>query len=292
VIPRVSAIVPVRNGAPQVGRCLAALLAQTWPADRLEILVVDDASTDATRERVRAHPVRLLEQAEARGPYAARNAALRAATGDVLAFTDADCVPAKDWIERGAAALAREGADLAAGHVRFVLSSRSSAAQVLDSITNLDQERSVAERGVAKTGNLFATRRVLDAIGPFRERRSGCDVEWTGRASGAGFALVYAPDAVVEKPARGALALARKQYRVGRGQMGLALAAGERPAALALRVARGFRPGRPSALRERLARRAPEGQRAGLAAVWLAAWAISCVQSLGRLHALLRGVRP
>lgn len=289
MIPRVSAIVPVRDGERHVGRCLAALLAQTWPRERLEILVVDDASRDATRERVRDLPVRLLAQPRPRGPYAARNAGIRAAAGEILAFTDSDCVPAGDWVERGAAALAREAADLAAGQVRFVLSPRAGAAEVLDAITNLDQERSVAERGVAKTGNLFATRRVLEAIGPFAERRSGCDVEWTARASGAGFALVYAPDAIVEKPARGALALARKQYRVGRGQVALWRASGEPLRAVLPRVARCFQPGRPSALSERLRRRAPEGARAGLARVWLAAWAIAAVQGVGRLHELLRG---
>jgi glycosyltransferase involved in cell wall biosynthesis len=289
VIPRVCAIVPVRNGARQLGRCLDALLAQSWPSERLEIWVVDDASTDSTREGARKLPVRLLEQPVARGPYAARNAALRAAAGDVFAFTDSDCVPAKDWIERGIAALAREGADLAAGQVRFVLSERRSAAQLLDSITNLDQERSVALRGVAKTGNLFATRRVLDTIGPFLERRSGCDVEWTGRASGAGFTLVYAPEAVVEKPARSAIALARKQYRVGRGQVALWRAAQEPLGTVLGHIARGFRPGRPAVLRERLELRGPTGHRPGLAALWLAAWAISAVQSMGRLHALLHG---
>jgi len=291
VIPRVSAIVPVRNGARHVARCLAALLAQTWPPDRLEILVVDDASTDATRERARELPVRLLEQAERRGPYAARNAALRIASGEILAFTDSDCVPAKDWIERGVAALAREGADLAAGQVRFALSPRRSAFELLDSLSNLDQERSVAERGVAKTGNLFAARRVLDAIGPFHERRSGCDVEWTGRATAAGFELVYARDAVAWKPARGALALVRKQYRVGRGQQALWRATGEPLRAVLPRSLRGFRPARPSLWRARLRRRAPEGERAGLAALWLAAWGISAVQSLGQLHELVRGAR-
>jgi len=288
VIPRVSAIVPVRDGERHVARCIEALLAQSWPSERLEIWVVDDASRDATRERVKAFPVRRLALPVARGPYAARNAALREAGGEVLAFTDSDCIPAKDWIERGVAALDREGADLAAGRVRFRFSRRRSAAELLDSITNLDQQRSVGERGVAKTGNLFATRRVIDAIGPFTERRSGCDVEWTGRASGAGFALVYAPDALVEKPARGALALARKQYRVGRGQMALWRAAGEPLGAVLPRVARGLRPGRPAALRERLRLRAPEGPHAGLAALWLVAWAISSVQSAGRLHELLR----
>lgn len=291
MIPRVSAVVPVRNGERHVARCLEALLGQTWPRDRLEILAVDDASTDATRERVRALPVRLLERSAPGGPYAARNTAIRAATGEILAFTDADCTPAKDWIERGVAALLGECADLAAGRVCFDYSPRRSAWELLDSISNLDHERSVAERGVAKTGNLFVARRVLDAIGPFAERRSGCDVEWTGRATGRGFALVYAPDAVVEKAARGALALAHKQYRVGRGQMALWRAAGEPLAAVLPRVARGFRPGRLAELRERLLRRAPEGRRAGLAALWLAAWATSSVQSLGRLHELVRGTR-
>jgi len=289
MIPCVSAIVPVRDGERHVARCIEALLAQSWPAERLEIWIVDDASRDATRERVRPFPVRLLALPVARGPYAARNAAIGVAEGDLFAFTDSDCVPAKDWIERGVAALEREGADLAAGQVRFRLSRRRSAAELLDSITNLDQERSVAVRGVAKTGNLFATRRAFGAIGPFAARRSGCDVEWTGRASGAGFALVYAPDAIVEKPARGPLALARKQYRVGRGQMALWRAAGEPLSAVLPRVARGLRPGRPSALRERLGARAPDGPSASLASLWLTAWAISAVQSLGRLDGLCRG---
>jgi glycosyltransferase involved in cell wall biosynthesis len=289
VIPRVSAIVPVRNGERRVGRCLEALLAQSWPAERLEVLVADDASTDATRECVRAFPVRLLARAAPAGPYAARNAAVREASGEILAFTDSDCAPAKDWIERGVAALGREGADLAAGQVRFALPPRPSACELLDAISNLDQERSVAERGVAKTGNLFAASRVFDAVGPFAERRSGCDVEWTGRATGMGFALVYAPDALVEKPARRALALAAKQHRVGRGQMALWRAAGEPLPAVLQRVARGFTPARPADLRERLRRRAPEREQGPIAALWLAAWAISSAQSLGRLDELLCG---
>lgn len=67
MIPRVSVIVPVRDAAERIGRRLEALLAQSWPRERLEIWVVDDASRDATRERLRALPVRLLEQPEPRG---------------------------------------------------------------------------------------------------------------------------------------------------------------------------------------------------------------------------------
>ena len=289
MIPRVSVVVPVRDAADRIGRCLEALLAQSWPRERLEIWVVDDASGDATRERVRARGVRLLELPRPSGPYAARNQGVAAATGEILAFTDSDCVPAKDWIERGVAALDAAGADLAAGHVRFRLASPRSAAEVFDAIANLDHERSVALCGVANTGNLFAARRVFDAIGPFSERRSGCDVEWTARASGAGFALVYAPLAVVEKPARGARALARKQWRVGRGHVALWRAAGEGTRAILPRIARSFRPGRPALLRERLRLRAPASARVGLAQLWLTAWAITAVQGLGRLFELARG---
>lgn len=285
--PRVSVIVPVRDGAGHVERCLEALLAQTWPADRLEILVVDNGSSDETRGRVRRHPVTLLVERSAPSPYVARNAGLARATGEILAFTDADCVPAKDWLERGVARLEEEGADLAAGCVRFRFSRPPRAAELVDALHNLDQERSVAERGVAKTGNLLVRRAVFEALGRFAPRRSGGDVEFTSRASGAGFALVYAEDAVVEKPARRAAALARKQYRVGRGQVALWREQGLPAAGCWKRTLRCFRPVRPRAIREGLARRGPGGAVRRWPAVWLADWAITSVQGLGQLRGRL-----
>ena len=150
---RVSVIVPVRDGAAHVGRCLAALCAQSWPPDALEIIVVDDGSIDETRGRVRDHPVTLLVERGGRGPYAARNAGLARATGEILAFTDADCVPAKDWVARGVEVLDAEAADLAGGLVRFRFSQPPGAAELADALYNLDHERSIPERGVAKNNN-------------------------------------------------------------------------------------------------------------------------------------------
>ena len=106
--PRVSVIVPVLDGASCIDRCLEALLAQTYPSHRVELIVVDNGSRDATPDRVRTHPVTLLVERSVRSPYAARNAGIQRASGEVIAFTDADCVPAKDWLERGVAALERE----------------------------------------------------------------------------------------------------------------------------------------------------------------------------------------
>jgi glycosyltransferase involved in cell wall biosynthesis len=288
-LPFVSVIVPVRDAAGRIPACLEALCAQTWPADRLEVIVVDDGSVDETRGRVRAFPVELVPTRGAESPYAARNTGLARARGDVLAFTDADCVPAKDWIEKGVAALDANGADLAAGHVTIRCSEPPRADQLFDAIRHVDHERSV-ERGVAMTSNLFVRRAVFGALGPFdATRRSGEDAGFTGRATGAGFALVYAPEAHADKAARGGLSLWRKQVRVGRGQLLLWRSQGLPPREMLRRTLLCLRPDRPSNLRAELRRRGPAGAERRLLRVWLAAWVFTVAQGLGRSLAALRG---
>lgn len=98
--PFVSIIVPVHNGSRTVETLLTSLLALDYPADRLEILIVDNNSTDDTRERVRQYPVKLLQETAIQSSYAARNRGIEAAKGEILAFTDADCVVERTWLER------------------------------------------------------------------------------------------------------------------------------------------------------------------------------------------------
>jgi glycosyltransferase involved in cell wall biosynthesis len=114
VPPRVSVITPALDAAGTLPALLDALAAQETPAD--EVIVVDDGSRDDTRAIAERHPVvtRVL-QAQGRGPGAARNAGVAASSGDVLAFTDADCVPDPRWIAEGLAAL--QTADLVQGRV-------------------------------------------------------------------------------------------------------------------------------------------------------------------------------
>jgi glycosyltransferase involved in cell wall biosynthesis len=95
---RASVIIPCRNGARIVGEAVRSALAQTEPP--LEVLVVDDASEDATAEAARAAGARVLRAKTRRNAGGARNIGIEASSGDVLAFLDADVAAPADWLAR------------------------------------------------------------------------------------------------------------------------------------------------------------------------------------------------
>jgi glycosyltransferase involved in cell wall biosynthesis len=222
--PRASVIVAARNAQDEMPALLDGLMLQSIGTDAFELILVDDASTDATAAVTAAYDFAKVIRAERRGgAYVARNLGLEQARADVLVFTDADCVPTPTWLERGLATLEETGADLVGGRIDVPLRDRPSIAELIDVGGSFDQQASIAEINAAVTANLFVRRRVFDAIGPFNAQLiSGGDRELCLRATGAGFKLVYGPDAVISHAPRvTAKELARKAYRygIGRAQM-------------------------------------------------------------------------
>ena len=94
----IGVVVPVYNAADEIERLLESLAALDYPEERLERIVVDNGSTDATPEVVARHPVRLVVESETRSSYAARNRGIVAASGEWVAFTDADCAVTSEWL--------------------------------------------------------------------------------------------------------------------------------------------------------------------------------------------------
>jgi glycosyltransferase involved in cell wall biosynthesis len=219
VTPRVSVIVPARNAEHQLPRLCAGLRCQTVAASTFELIIVDDASSDRTAAIVEAEPgARLIRLRDPVGPYPARNRAVARARGELLAFTDADVLPAPDWLEHGVRAFERADVDLVAGGIRIPLPAHPSAVSLIDAARHLDQERYVRD-GFGVTANLWVRRAAFDEIGGFNERiLSGGDGEFGRRARAAGKRLLYVPEARVDHPPRvTAGELARKGFRLGIG---------------------------------------------------------------------------
>lgn len=284
--PLVSVVVPVRDDERRLERCLTALGAQSYPSDRFEVVVVDNGSRDGSGDVARAHGA-VCETETTVGSYAARNRGVEVAKGDILAFTDADCLPEPGWLQALVDQLAR-GADLVGGQVRFSVDGSSRGAELFDSLSSMQIGRNIRERGVAKTANLACWRRVFDKVGAFpAEMRSGGDIAWTRSASQAGCALVYAHDAVVGHPPRALRALLAKHFRVGKGQPRAWQRSGRSRKGYARATVRLLSPGhRPATLRRELRDRGIEVGAVRSAAVLGAGWLARLAQFSGNVAGL------
>jgi len=224
-LPGISVVVPSYNSEGCIRQLLDGLVNIDYPKDKLEIIVVDNNSTDKTKEIIKQYPVTLLEETSIQSSYAARNKGIKHANNDLLAFTDADCIPEKQWLKEGAEALRYENADLVGGKVEFILSENATAAQIYDSITHMQAEVSIKNK-TAPTANLFTKTSLFDKIGMFAEVKSGEDFQWTSKASSQQFRLVYSEKAIVKHPARNLKELLKKTFRTGSGFLHKRLSSG------------------------------------------------------------------
>lgn len=201
-VPRISVIVPHYADLERLDRCLAALARQTVPAEQFEIIVADNGSPAGTAavEKVIAGRARLVVATE-KGAGPARNAGVAASCGELLAFTDADCLPEPPWLEKGLAAL--DGHDLVGGRVVVVPEHNGprTGAEAFETVFAFDNEDYVRRKGFTVTANLFCARAIFDATGPFRVGISE-DADWCLRAREKGFRITYAAQAVVGHPPR------------------------------------------------------------------------------------------
>lgn len=219
--PFVTVIIPVWNDAEGLRRCLSALAEQTFPVRSMQVLVVDNGSTDQSRIIAAGFPFVSILVEKRRGSYRARNRGLAAAAGDFVAFLDSDCEPAPGWLCSALAAATEPDIGIVAGRVVLAIDSEPvrSPSTVYESLFAFDQ-RSNAAAGLCVTANWLSRRSLLKQLGGFDgELASGGDIELSQRIAAAGYRVCYAADAVVRHPARSRLsALVAKRRRLVGGQ--------------------------------------------------------------------------
>ncbi len=216
----VSVVIPVWNDPDGLQSCLSALKNQTLASTNFEIIVVDNGSVPP----VTGLPpgVRLLVEAQP-GSYTARNCGLNVASGEFVAFIDADCIPEPDWLEQLLVVANQPGSALVAG--RVVLSaeesprSQQTTADLYERLFGFDQQQNAAN-GESVTANWLSPRSLMLRFGGFDTRlMSGADIVLSRRLSSAGYKVVHAASAVVVHPTRSTFrALARKRRRVVGGR--------------------------------------------------------------------------
>lgn len=169
----VSVVVPTYKRTQLLEKCLWALVRQDFPSHAYEIIIVDDAGWEETRClvdqfscRAQGHQslaeIRYTRPVGTHGPAAARNAGWRAARGEIIAFTDDDCLPEPDWLTQGVAAL-ESGLDGAGGRIIVPLSRCP---------TDYEKNVSLLEGAQFVTANCFYRVRALQLAGGFDERFS------------------------------------------------------------------------------------------------------------------------
>jgi glycosyltransferase involved in cell wall biosynthesis len=201
---RFSVIVPVYQHWALVSGLLACLQRQTLPQAAFETILVDNGSADLVVPEdlpVNVQVARCLEP----GSYAARNHGAGMASGEWLAFTDADCLPAPEWLQSLDDAIERwkDRPALLAGSVEVVAASgKPGYGEIYDMVRGIPQSRYVS-RGYGATANLAVPKALFVELGGFDAQRfSGGDAEFCRRAGAAGHAIHYVPRARVDHPAR------------------------------------------------------------------------------------------
>ena len=180
-----SVIVPLYNAEKYVQQCMDAFMEQDYPADRYEVIAVENNSADKTPELVARYPrVQMIREPKA-GAYVARNRGICAARGDIIAFTDPDCVPQRDWISCIVASMREPGREIVLGkrdcagsssHLRLLSDYDSTLAAHLFS-------SDMTESYFGYTNNMAVRASLFERQGTFLEIPRGADTVFVRRTA-------------------------------------------------------------------------------------------------------------
>jgi glycosyltransferase involved in cell wall biosynthesis len=196
--PFVSIVIPAYNSAATLRETIRACLDQDYPKDRLEVIVVDDGSADDTGKIAESFQVGYIYQ-KRKGPASARNNGWRNSKGRAICFTDADCVPYKDWVSGLARHFYIDDISAVAGSY-----APDSSRYLLDKFVHFEIKfrHSMMPEYVNSFGtyNVMIKRDVLEELGGFDpgySRASGEDSDLSCRIIGKGHKIYFEKNALV-----------------------------------------------------------------------------------------------
>ena len=215
--PLISVIVPHLNQPDALRRLLDSLDAQRPGDVPFEVIVADNGSRTAVQDEIPARDWVRVTTEHTPGPGPARNAGVALARGTILAFTDADCIVAPDWIAAIAAHFAApDAAPVIGGDIAIALRGATpDGIEAFEAIYGYRQHLYVTRHEYAATCNLAMRRAVFDAVGGFGGLHIAEDRDWGRRAHAQGWEHAFVPAVRISTPGRESFAeLTRKWDRL------------------------------------------------------------------------------
>lgn len=224
-LPKVSVVIPIYNGEEDLPALINCLKAQTYPRERVEYLLVDNNSRDRTSDILQAAAqeamsegmtFKHLSETQIQSSYAARNKGIRAAKGEILAFTDADCHPTHEWLQALVQPFTEPTVGIVAGEVT-ALPGKTLLERYADLQNTLSQKYTLAHpfRPYGQTANVALRRETLKQAGLFRPyMTTGGDADLCWRIQQQGvWQIRFAEQAIVQHRHRTTLEDLQKQWR-------------------------------------------------------------------------------
>jgi cellulose synthase/poly-beta-1,6-N-acetylglucosamine synthase-like glycosyltransferase len=218
--PKVSVVVPIYNGEADLPELLSCLQAQTYPTEQLEYLLVDNASCDSSANLLEiaatSGMIQVLQENDIQSSYAARNQGIRAATGEIIAFTDADCRPQPNWLSTLIAPFTDKSIGVVAGEI-VAFRGKTWLEQHADRHHVLSQQHTLKHSycPYGQTANLAIRRQIFEQVGLFRPYLTtggDADICWRIQQE-TSWRLDFAPRAIVQHRHRATLGEYQKQWR-------------------------------------------------------------------------------
>ena len=229
--PPISIIIPVKNRPRDIRDCLSSLEALDYPRDKVEVIVVDDGSTDSTTQVMQAFQIKAISVRESIGASACRNLASREAKGDLIGFIDSDCVPQPRWLRDLVPYFEEETIGIVGGYVSNFYNHT-----LLDRYEDVKSSLHMGSHPIktddarpsnfyVPSCNLIARKKAFLEAGGFQEDlHVGEDVDLCWRVRKLGYQLLYVPRGEVKHKHRNdVMPMLRRRFDYGTSEAILSL---------------------------------------------------------------------
>jgi mycofactocin system glycosyltransferase len=199
-VPNISIVIPVKDRADELERCLSSISVLNYPQEKLQIIVVDDGSSDDSSQVAQQFQALVVPSGGVgRGPAAARNVGALRATGEILAFIDSDCTASREWLNELLPAFNNPSMAAVGGQVDGMCneSAVDRYESTMSSLSLGSRERSGSggnDTFYLPSCNLLVRRSAFRSAGGFKdEMHVGEDVDLTWRLRDNGWTISYIP---------------------------------------------------------------------------------------------------